>query len=222
MHLDEDLLRLSAQNATLRNCAPETRAALFECGEVRSHQTGDKVWEDGQSAGVALFPLKGKYQLTKTAATGRKQVFCYLEPAGCTNVCLFLLAERSLTDIFAVEASQVLVVPQATLIELSVSDPALGRDAWGTMTHCLGHFVGMVENLSFHKVSERVALALLDATAHNSATVRRTQAELAAEVGTTREVVARCLADFQEAGAIRLGRGRIMVLSRDQLLTVAA
>ncbi len=75
----------------------------------------------------------------------------------------------------------------------------------------------MVENLSFHKVAERVALALLDGTCVESTIVRRTQAELAAEVGTTREVVARCLAELQDAGAIKLGRGRITVLNREHL-----
>jgi len=47
--------------------------------------------------------------------------------------------------------------------------------------------------------------------------VRLTQADLAAEVGTTREVVARCLAGFQLDGLIRLGRARITVLDRDGL-----
>ncbi len=78
-------------------------------------------------------------------------------------------------------------------------------------------FLGMVENLSFHKVGERVVIALLEGTNRGGNTVRCTQAELAAEVGTTREVVARCLAELQETGAIRLGRGRITVLERSRL-----
>lgn len=222
MQLDEDLLELGAQNATLRSCAPETRAALFERGEIRSHEVGDKLWGDGEPAGVAMFPLQGKYQLTKTAASGRKQVFCYLDPNGCTNVCLFLMVDRSLTDIYAVEPAKVLLVAKDDIIALAATDNVLGSAAWGTVSHCLTHFVGMVENLSFHKVSERVALALINATGQDGGTVRRTQAELAAEVGTTREVVARCLADFQDEGALRLGRGRIVVLNRDQLIAVAA
>lgn len=221
MQLDEDLLQVSTQNAALRNCAPETRAALFERGALRSFAAGDKVCGEGDAGSVAFFPLKGKFQLTKTAGKGRRQVFCYLEPGGCTNVCLFLMADRVTAEIYALEPSQALFVPKQDVIDLTVGDPALGRETWQTVSHCLGHFVSMVENLSFHKVSERVALALMESTEQNGATVRRTQAELAAEVGTTREVVARCLADFQEAGAIRLGRGRIVVLDRGQLSTVA-
>ncbi len=221
MQLEEDLLQVGAQNAALRHCAPETRAALFARGTLRSYEAGDQVWGEGEPAGVALFPLKGKLQLSKTAANGRRQVFCYLEPAGCANLCLFLMAENSLADVYAVENSQVLVVGRQDVIDHTVSDALLGREAWQTVEHCMSHFVSMVENLSFHKVSERVALALLESTDHNGMTVRRTQAELAAEVGTTREVVARCLAELQEDGVIRLGRGRIVVLNREQLQTVA-
>ena len=47
--------------------------------------------------------------------------------------------------------------------------------------------------------------------------VRLTQSDLAAEVGTTREVVARCLAGLQQDGHIRLGRARITVLNRQGL-----
>ncbi len=218
MQLDDDLLQVGVQNATLRNCAPETRAALFERGTLRTFEAGDRVWTENEPGGVAIFPLKGKLQLSKTAASGRRQVFCYMEPAGCSNVCLFLMSERSMSDVVAVEPCQVLLVPRQDVLDLTLTDPVLNHDAWQSAMHCLGHFVGMVENLSFHKVSERVALALLDATGtNNGATVRRTQAELAAEVGTTREVVARCLADFQSNGAIRLGRGRIVVLNRERL-----
>jgi CRP/FNR family transcriptional regulator len=81
----------------------------------------------------------------------------------------------------------------------------------------MAHLGGLVEHLSFRKVGQRVALALLENTTQDGDMVRLTQAGLAAEVGTTREVVARCLAGLQRAGAIRLGRGRITVLHRDQV-----
>jgi CRP/FNR family transcriptional regulator len=110
-----------------------------------------------------------------------------------------------------------LVLPRRDLQELARIDPTLCQAAWAAVGECLMHFAGLVESLSFQKVAQRVAGLLLDATTPNNALVRRTQAELAAEVGTTREVVARCLADFQRSGAIRLGRGRITVLDHSRL-----
>src|SRR5512138_3505462 len=119
MQPDDDLLQVSAQNSLLRNCAAGTREALFRHGSLVTFEPGHKVWGEGEPAGMVLFPLKGKLQLSKTAGNGRRQVFCYLEPGGCSDVCLFLMAERSLADIYAIEASQALVVPCQALVDLS-------------------------------------------------------------------------------------------------------
>jgi CRP/FNR family transcriptional regulator len=102
--------------------------------------------------------------------------------------------------------------------EVAIKDPVLLSAAWTGAVACLRHMSGLVEHLSFRKVSERIALALLDNTEKNGDLVHWTQAELAAEVGTTREVVARCLAGMQMSGAVRLGRGRVTVLNRQKLM----
>jgi len=44
-----------------------------------------------------------------------------------------------------------------------------------------------------------------------------TQRDMAAQLGTAREVVARCLARFQDEGWIRVGRGVIEVLDAEAL-----
>ncbi len=81
----------------------------------------------------------------------------------------------------------------------------------------MAHLSRMVAQLSFNTVGERVARALVESTERDGDQIRLTQAELAAQVGTTREVVARCLGEFQVEGWIRLGRARTIVLDRDAL-----
>ena len=81
----------------------------------------------------------------------------------------------------------------------------------------MAHLSEMVTHLSFNTVPERVAFALVSDTQADGDWVRLTQTELAAKVGSTREVVARCLAVYQVDGMIRLGRGRIKVLDRERL-----
>jgi CRP/FNR family transcriptional regulator len=81
----------------------------------------------------------------------------------------------------------------------------------------MAHLHNLVSQLSFNKVAERVVILLLDDTTKDGDLVRLTQADLAANVGTTREVVARCLAGLQADGLIRLGRGRVTVLHREKL-----
>ncbi len=48
-----------------------------------------------------------------------------------------------------------------------------------------------------------------------------TQAEMAAQIGTVREMVARTLKRFEAQGLIRLERGAITILDRTGLATLA-
>ncbi|HLB29245.1 MAG TPA: helix-turn-helix domain-containing protein, partial [Dehalococcoidia bacterium] len=73
----------------------------------------------------------------------------------------------------------------------------------------------LVEDLSFRSVTSRVAKILLQQG--REASLQITQQELAAMAGTAREVVGRALKALEERGAIRLERGRILVLDRRAL-----
>lgn len=204
-------------NPVLANCSEASRTALFRSGEVRQVIDGEKVFAEGAAAGVVLFPLSGSFQFSKTTERGRRQVLCNVGCATCQGICLLTMAARSLADVVATSAGQVLLVKREDFQALARTDPVLCQAGWQAAVECLSHFSALVEHLSFRKVAERVALALHDGVTQDGEAVRLTQAELAAEVGTTREVVARCLANLQAAGAVRLGRGRITVLSRAKL-----
>ncbi|MCX6031129.1 MAG: Crp/Fnr family transcriptional regulator [Chloroflexi bacterium] len=218
MEAQTDLVLLGAANPVLQACSAETRRALLERGTVRSFEAATLLFQEREPAGVVLFPLRGALQVSKTASHNRRQVMCNLDPTACGGICLLTMAARGLGDVRALEPGELLVLPRADFQQLARQDPALCQTGWSAAAECMGHLSGIVESLSFHKVAERVASMLLENTEKEGDLVRRTQAELAAEVGTTREVVARCLAGFQMDGAIRLGRGRITVLSREKLL----
>jgi CRP-like cAMP-binding protein len=212
-----ELAQVAVQNAVWLSLGEETRLRLQERGNVRAFGAGELLLEENQPSSFAFFPLRGKLQLSKTGRGGRRQVLCKLDPAKCGGPCLLMMGEQSLGDIRSVEPGLVLVLPREEMEEMAIHSPELGRVVIHAVINCMTHFVGAMENLSFNKVAQRVALALYDSTGGNGNMVRQTQAELAAEVGTTREVVARCLADLQWAGVIKLGRGRISVLNREQL-----
>lgn len=57
---------------------------------------------------------------------------------------------------------------------------------------------------------------------HRNRTIRLTHDELAAELGTVREVVSRLLKEFERAGALRLARGYVTVVDQSVLANFAA
>ncbi len=171
---------------------------------------------------MMLLLLEGNVQLDKTTARGRRQVMCDATPGRCGGVCMMFMNDPVLAGLRAATTGRALTIDAAAFQDLARKDIVLCHAAWNSTKTCLKHMSGLIEHLSFRKVSERVALALLENTDANGDMVRWTQAELAAEVGTTREVVARCLAGLQIDGAVRLGHGRVTVLDRDKLAAEAA
>jgi len=91
---------------------------------------------------------------------------------------------------------------RASTVSIDVRDDGAGLTA-------------LVEDLSFRSVTSRVAKILLQQG--REASLQITQQELAAMAGTAREVVGRALKALEERGAIRLERGRILVLDRRAL-----
>jgi CRP/FNR family transcriptional regulator len=217
MESQEILSLTELSNSVLATCAEASRQELFAKGTIRHAETNEVLFEEGALAGVVLFPLSGNYQFSKTGERGRRQVLCNLSCNSCRGICLLTMAERSLADIVALTPGDILMVERWDFQRLARIDPVLCQAGWQAAVECMSHFSNLVEHLSFRKVAERVALMLLDNAPQDGDIVRLTQAELAAEVGTTREVVARCLASLQTAGAVRLGRARITVISRAKL-----
>ncbi len=217
MESQEILALTEVANAVLATCSEASRRELFAMGTIRHAETNEVLFEERAPAGVVLFPLSGNFQFSKTAERGRRQVLCNLTCNGCRGICLLTMAERSLADIVALAPGDLLMVERRDFQRLARTDPVLCQAGWQAAVECMSHLSNLVEHLSFRKVAERVALTLLENSAQDGDIVRLTQSDLAAEVGTTREVVARCLAGLQSVGAVRLGRARITVISREKL-----
>lgn len=203
----------------LADCKEETRSALLARGQVHTFSPGDVLFTEGEPAGVTLLLLEGSVQLDKTTVRGRRQVLCDATPTQCGGVCMMFMNDPALASLHALSEGTAVTLSAGDFQDLAAADPDLSRAAWSATAACLRHMSELVEQLSFRKVSERIAFALLEHTKMDGDIVYWTQAQLAAEVGTTREVVARCLAGFQASNAVRLGRGRVTVLSRETLMS---
>jgi CRP-like cAMP-binding protein len=217
MAAEAGVAELGVQNRILREMPPDRRERILSLGQTRSFVDGEQICKEGDAAGYVMIPLQGAVQISKTSGSGRRQVFCYMDTRSCPGVCLLLLPPLSPVDVVGIAPGSLLQLPHEHLVELSTTDRSFCSESWDAVGKCLAHFFGLVESLSFLKVSQRVVAALLNASSWDGGVVRRTQAELAAEIGTTREVVARCLAELQDIGSIKLGRGRIIVVNRGLL-----
>jgi CRP/FNR family transcriptional regulator len=80
----------------------------------------------------------------------------------------------------------------------------------------LRKFSALIGDLSLLTVPQRLAKLLVE-RARSGGRHHATQREMAAQLGTVREVVARSLSQFEDQGWVRVGRGVIEILDADML-----
>ena len=81
----------------------DTREKISAHGALRSFDAGELLIGEGEPAGLAFIPLRGKLQLSKTGRAGRRQVLCKLDPTRCTGPCLLMMGDVSLGDMRSIE-----------------------------------------------------------------------------------------------------------------------
>lgn len=134
-----------------------------------------------------------------------------------TTACLFG-GEDYAAEGRAETAVEGLLLPRAAFDTLIAESAGFRAFVLAGFGHRFAALMARIEALSFRSVDQRLAEVLL---ARNVTEVAATQAELAIEVGTAREVVTRRLAAFMREGLVALGRGTVTIVQRQGLQTRA-
>jgi CRP/FNR family transcriptional regulator len=82
----------------------------------------------------------------------------------------------------------------------------------------LSSVMAVVEEVAFHRMDDRLA-TFLSQRLGQSDSIQITHQEIAAELGSSREVISRILEDFSALGMISVSRGTIKLLDREALQT---
>jgi CRP/FNR family transcriptional regulator len=175
--------------------------------------SGLVLFQAGDQAQAFVIVIQGRIEVRLTTASGREMLLYAVEAGqSCVQTTLGLLGDEAYTGTALTTCDTVAVlVPKARFLALMDQDKRF-RDfvlrAFGTR---MADLTRVLEQVAFSPIEARLALALVDMA--KSGEIRATQADLAARLGTAREVVSRHLQDFARKGLIRTERGRIMVLN---------
>jgi CRP-like cAMP-binding protein len=117
----------------------------------------------------------------------------------------------------AVDTAVLYAIPKEDLLRLVTTSPDLALALLRDFADRLDHLTDLVEDLSLRTVRGRLARFLLQQAETGTVTRHWTQAEMAARLGTVREMIGRTLRSFADAGLIRFDRQRIELLDREGL-----
>ena len=207
--LSDDALARVARVAFRRICAP-----------------GETVIFEGDPCQAAYFIAAGQVRVYRLSPGGREQVLARLGPGQAFNtVPPFQPRGINHATVQALTAATLYVVTCGDFRRLVEECGELALAIVQDFADRLDHLANLVEDLSLRTVRGRLARFLLEhastgpGEAADAVQVARnwTQDEIAANLGTVRDMVGRTLRAFADAGLVRIERQRIVLLDRDGL-----
>lgn len=191
---------------------------------VRRFARGEVIAIEGERGGALRFVQSGLVKLATTSVDGREQVL-RLVPAGQTfNLVAALDGQPTAATATALDPTTIYAIRRDAVSQLLAERPDVAQAALQALAADTRDMIALAKDLALYHVSERVARLLLDQERCTCDLCRHhymTQQEMAAIVGTAREMVGRTLHDFQSAGIIELRSGRVVVRDPERLRVIA-
>jgi CRP/FNR family cyclic AMP-dependent transcriptional regulator len=181
----------------------------------RTYGPGEMIILEGEPCRAAYFITAGQVRAYRNSPSGREQVLMQLGAGQAFNlVPLFHGQGLNHASVQAITPVTLEVISREDLQQLVRESPELALALLHDLAQRLDHLTDLVESLSLRTVRGRLARFLLDHVEENTVSRRWTQDEIAARLGTVRDMVGRTLRAFADAGLVRMERDHIVLLDR--------
>src|SRR5262245_19633066 len=223
--MDVASLELLRQIPYLRSVPAADVEALATSLRERRYGAGEVIFRKGDSSEGLGVVLHGRVRTVASSPEGREQVLKVFGPGRTFADIAAFDDEPQPADAIAVSDSSVVFVPRAALLELLKRYPEAAIAVIRLFASRLRAYKQIVEDLSLRTVVARVGRLLVDRARgaqtlfeeSAASSLEYTQDEIAASVGSVREVVQRALKTLEHAGLIQMMRGRIQIIDVEAL-----
>lgn len=198
-----------------------TQAALAALPERRL-PAGHVIFRPGEAAQAFPVILSGRVEVHLVGPTGREILLYAVAPGEtCVQTTLGLLGDDAYGgEAVAATEVRVVLVPRGLFLRLIDEDALFRRYVLRAFGHRMAEVTRLLQEVAFGRIETRLVQALLDLAEGDS--VHATQAELAARIGTAREVVTRRLDALARAGLVATDRGTVQIIDAPALRRRAA
>jgi CRP/FNR family cyclic AMP-dependent transcriptional regulator len=183
---------------------------------------GEMIVFEGEPARAVYFVISGVVKVFKTSTDGKEQIIYLARPGDSfDDVPIFggglsLASTEAMTQVvlYGIEKDDL----EASLREY----PKLADNILKLLSQRIEQMISLVEDLSFRRVTGRVAKILLENVEDtNGQRHRLTQQDMAAMAGTAREMIGRSLKLLEDEGKVRLERNRVVITDKEALREIA-
>jgi CRP/FNR family transcriptional regulator len=200
----------------------EVAAALAAGGSVVALPEGSRIFGPGTAPDSFLLLLEGSVRVQQVSEGGREIVLYRVaagESCALTTACLMGYDEYQAEGIAETDVKAV-AIPRQVFDQLIATSGEFRRFVFTAFSQRITNLFQLIEEVAFSRIDVRLAdrlLALADDRGHLAVTHQ----QLAAELGTAREVISRVIGEFQRRGWLSGSRGTVQIENRAGLETLA-
>ncbi len=197
------------------NLSDEALAAMSTIAVERHIDRGQLITLEGSPADAMYIVIAGRVKISRYSSEGREQIMYTAETGDHFNTVPIFDYGTCPATTEALMPTTLMVLHRDDLRGLMERYPDVTEAVLKELASRLRHLVGLVEDLALNTVHGRLAKLLLqqdEAAEPGAVHTPMTQAEMAAHLGTVREMVGRGMKSFELAELIEIERGTIRIL----------
>jgi len=202
----------------LRGLQDPAAEKVLAAASVITLPAGKVVYRAGDRPRNYILVIDGCVRVQEVTESGN-EILLYRVRAGqpcvLTTTCL-LGGDQYPAESITEMATQAVIIPEAAFEEGVNSSPGFRQFVFSSYGRRLSELMMLVQSVAFDRMDVRLARVLLS-NVDAAGMVARTHQELAAEIGTAREVVSRHLKSLERREWVRLHRGMIEILQLEPL-----
>lgn len=195
----------------LQTLASRTVRKIFHAGEL--------LFSEGEPCHGLHIIARGKVRIFKTSAGGREQVLAVNNPGESVAELPVFDGGPFPASAVAMEDTQIAFISRRDFQAYCMEHPEVALKVLATVGSRLRRLVGIIEELSFTTIRQRLITALLRLAESEGTTTERgiqfqlpaSHQELANQLGTVRELISRNLMRLQAEGLLEVDGRQIVV-----------
>jgi CRP/FNR family cyclic AMP-dependent transcriptional regulator len=175
------------------------------------------IFLEGELCAGLFIVQTGHVKIYKASPEGREQILAIIGPRDSFNDVAVFDGGPNPASAQAMDAVELFVVERPAMLNLFDRYPKLAQAVVAVLAGRARMLVSMIEDLSLRSVAGRLAKLLLDQALQGSDAVPLTRQQMAARLGTIREMVSRALRELEDEGLVRREGREIIITDRAAL-----
>ncbi len=191
---------------------------IAERAVVRHFETGQLIFAEGEACPGLWIIETGKVRIYKSSPSGREQVLAIEGPGSSVAELPVFDGGKYPASAASVNEAKLLFISKEDFQSLCLKHPEVALKVLRIVGRRLRGLVGIIEELSFTTVRHRLISLLVHMAKEGHRTkegveimLAANQQELAAQMGTVRELISRNLSRLQAENLIRVEGRKIVV-----------